>query len=133
MNTLVTIANTDITPYIDWNSYKMEQKPSYESWKDGNYIEHRIYVRTRLEGSFKVWLCGMPIPDSDDKMDSEEFLGLVASATANYVTTLSVFDQTSGSQTLQTIQAYLDITPGKHKEMINGEYYETFTIKVTQK
>lgn len=127
MNRLVVIGETDITPYIDWQSYKMEQKPAYESWKDGNYIEHRIYVRTRLEGSFRVWLAGI------NEMDTEAFLDLIESATANHVTTLSVYDPISGSLTPREITAFLDITPGKHREMMNGQYFDILTVKVSEK
>ena len=127
MNRLVVIGETDITPYIDWQSYKMEQKSAYESWKDGNYIEHRIYVRTRLEGSFRVWLAGI------NGMDTEAFISLIESATTNHVTTMGVYDPTSGSMTVKAIEAYVTITPGKHREMMNGQYFDILTVKVTEK
>lgn len=127
MNRLVVIGNTDITPYIDWQSYKMDRKPAYESWKDGNYIEHRIYVRTRLEGSFRVWLAGI------NGMDTEAFINLIESATANHVTTMGVYDPVSGSTTVKAIEAYVDITPGKHREMMNGDYFDILTVKVSEK
>jgi len=125
MNTLVVVGGVDITPYIDWKNYKIVPEEKYESWQDGNYVEHRIYTRTRMTGSFKVWLCGM------DDMDTDAFMALWNSATNNHITTLAVYDQTSNS--MKAINAYCDITPNAHKEMINGNYFDTFTIKVEER
>lgn len=125
MNTLVQISTTDITPYIDWKSYKMAKEPAYESWLDGNFVEHRVVVRERIKGSFRVWLCGM------DDMDTDAFMSLVNGATTNHVTALTVFDGVANT-TVQ-INAFLKITPGDHKEMMNGDYYDTFTVEVIEK
>ena len=37
-------------------SYKMDNETQYESWKDGNYVEHRSGRHTKLNGSFDVCL-----------------------------------------------------------------------------
>ena len=125
MNSLVTIGTTDITPYINWETYKMVSESMYESWKDGNFVEHRIYTRTRLSGSFDVWLCGM------NGMDTDAFITLWNSAVNNNTITLGVYDQTSNS--MKAIQAFFVITPSKHKEMVNGSYFDVFHIEVTER
>lgn len=124
MNTLVIVNETDITPYIDWKSYKISSEEMYESWQDGNYVEHRIYTRSRMSGSFKVWLCGI------NGMDTDAFMQLWNGATVNHVTTLAVYDQVSNS--MKAITAYCEIIPADHQEMINGNYFDVFTIKVKE-
>jgi hypothetical protein len=125
MNALVIINGVDITPCIDWASYKISSKELYESWRDGNYVEHRVYTRTIHTGSFEVFLCGM------NNMDTDSFMDLIASATNNNITTMAIFDNVSNS--MQAIEAYLDITPTAHNELINGNYFDKFTIGVTER
>ena len=125
MNTLVVVNNTDITPYIDWSTYKVQPKEEYESWQDGNHVEHRIYTRSRLQGSFNVWLCGI------NDMDTDAFMALWKGAVHNNVVTLGVYDQVENR--MRAIEAYYDITPSKHNEMINGSYFDVFKIEVYEK
>lgn len=132
MNILVEIGGVNLTPFIDWGSYKMEHKDQYESWLDGNYTEHRVYTRTKIEGSFRVWLCGMRVLNTETRMDTDEFLDLWNRNTTNSkITTLAVYDQAENR--LVVIEAYCEIIPEKHKQMINGNYYDTFTIKVRER
>ena len=125
MNTLVVVNNVDITPYMDWKSYKVAPKEDYEKWQDGNYVEHRIYTRSRLQGSFNVWLCGM------NDMDTDAFMELWNGAVHNHVVTLGVYDQTQNR--MRAIEAYYEITPSKHREMVNGNYFDIFKIEVYEK
>ena len=50
----VIIGNVDITPHINPRTYKMNAEKTYESWQDGNFVEHRVYTRQRIKGSFEV-------------------------------------------------------------------------------
>lgn len=125
MNTLAVIADTDITPYINHKTYSMKHNDQYESWIDGNFVEHRVYIRSRLEGSFDVWLCGM------NGMDADAFLDLWNSAVSNHVITMGVFDNTTNH--FRAIEAYYEISPSKHQEMMNGNYFDVLKIKVTER
>lgn len=51
------IGSTDISNLIVDESYKMDNESQYESWEDGNYVEHRSGRRNKLKGSFDVCLC----------------------------------------------------------------------------
>ena len=125
MNTLVVVNNTDITKYIDWNSYKMNNVAVYKSWEDGNNVEHRVYKRSKIQGSFRVWLCGM------DGMDVDAFMALWNGATNNHITTLGVYDQISNS--IKAINAYCELEPDSHREMINGNYFDIIKIEVNER
>lgn len=125
MNSLVFIGSTDITPYINWKTYKSSHENMYESWQDGNYVEHRICVRERLIVSFDVWLCGI------NNMNTDAFFALWNSAVTNHIITLGVYDQLTNS--IQAINAYYEITPAEHKEMVNGNYFDVFHIEVTER
>lgn len=125
MNSLCFLGSTDITPYINWESYKIQTEDMYESWRDGNYVEHRIQIRTRLTGSFDVWLCGM------NNMDTDTFLALVESATDEGIITMTLYDQTKNE--LKTIRGYVHIVPKSHNEMINGNYFDVYTVEVNER
>lgn len=125
MNTLVVVNGTDITPYINWKTYKMEREDLCSTWRDGNYVEHRIYARSHLKGKFDVWLCGM------NDIDTDAFLELWNGAVNNHVITLGVYDQTTNS--MKTINAYYEMKPKKHLEMNNGNYYDVFEIEVEER
>lgn len=125
MNRLVIVNGTDITQHIDWESYSLEPEELYESWRDGNYVEHRVYTRSHMVGSFRVWLCGI------NGMDLDAFLTLWKAATVNHITTLAVYDNTTNS--MKAINAYCEIKPDDHKQMMNGKFWDVLTIEVTER
>ena len=78
--TLCTINGTDITKYIIKNTYEVNTEPVFESWDDGNFREHRIYIRDRVKGKFDV------IFFDDDNGAYQNFLTLLNSSTSNRMT-----------------------------------------------
>lgn len=125
MNTLVVIDNKDITPWIVPDSYKVVPEPSYESWQDGNYVEHRIYTRTRMQGTFEVWTA------ESRGMDTDAFMEHWNNATHNNVTVMGVFNNVTNS--MKAIEAYCEITPEKHKDLAGEKFYDVFKIEVYER
>ena len=125
MNTLVVIDNTDITPWIVPDSYKLQPTEAYESWQDGNYVEHRICTRTRMTGTFNVWTAEVR------GMDTDALMAHIKAATHNNVVTMGVFDNVENR--MRAIEAYLNITPDKHKDLANDKFYDVFKIEVYEK
>lgn len=122
---LVTINGTDITEYINPKTYKMNAEKSYESWLDGNYREHRIYTRTKVKGSFDVALYGQ------NNMLTQNFLDLWNGAVVNEIATMGVYVQNTNK--FQMIEAYFELDGKFHREMINGNYCDVLTIKITER
>lgn len=125
MNTLVILNGTNITPWIVPDSYQMESEDMFESWRDGNFVEHRIYTRSRMTGKFSVWTA------EKWNMDLGDFLTHLSAATNNHVTLMSVYDATSDS--MKAIYAYVTIKPAEHKEYANGKYYDVLDIEVEER
>lgn len=48
------IGNHDLTPYTDIQNFEVNQADEYTTWVDGNHVEHREVMRTRIEGKVKV-------------------------------------------------------------------------------
>lgn len=122
---LVMVNNTDITEYINKKTYKMNAEKSYESWLDGNYREHRIYTRTKIEGSFEVALYGK------NNMLTQNFLDLWNGAVNNEIVTMGVFVQNTNK--FEMIEAYFEFDGKAHREMINGNYCDILTIKIIER
>jgi len=122
--TLAVIAYTDITKYIIKDTYEVNTEPVYESWTDGNFHEHRIYVRDRLSGSFDV------IFFDDDNGAYQDFLTLLASATTNHLLTIGLFVPNKSS--FDAYQVYYTIKAAQHAECSDGRMVNKMTIELEE-
>ena len=82
---LATIGAVDITKYIIKDTYKVATEPTFESWLDGNFHEHRIYVRDRMKGSFDL------IFFDEDNGAYQNFLSLLNANTTNRLLSIGLF------------------------------------------
>lgn len=121
---LATVNGVDITPYLNKKNYKINSEKEYESWQDGNFVEHRVYVRSRVQGSFEVAVWGR------DGMDYNAFLNNWNAAVTNNVVTIGLF--CLNENRFRAIQAYYEIDSKKHESLINGNYFDKVTIKITE-
>ena len=122
---LAIVNNVDITEYINPKTYSMNAEGTYESWEDGNYREHRIYIRKKIKGSFEVALYGQ------NNMLTQNFLDLWNGAVTNNIVTMLVYVQNTNQ--MEPIEAYFEFSGKFHREMINGNYCDKITIKITEK
>lgn len=122
---LVSINGVDITPYINKKSYTMNAEKDYDSWRDGNYVEHRIYKNPKVRGSFDVCLYGQ------DGMTTSNFLNVWAGGVVNEVATLLVYVQNTAQN--EAIEAYFEFEGKFHRELINGSFCDKMTIKITER
>lgn len=121
---LATIGGTDITKYIIKDSYDINSEPVYQSWQDGNFREHRIYTRDRIEGDFEV------IFFDEDNGSYEDFLELLAGSTSNHLTTMGLFVLNDSS--FEALQAYVQITAKQHAETSDGRMVNKMTLKIEE-
>jgi len=121
---LATIGETDITKYIIKDSYDINSEPVYQSWQDGNFREHRIYTRDRIEGDFEV------IFFDEDNGAYEDFLELLAGSTSNHLTTMGLFVLNDSS--FEALQAYVQITAKQHAETSDGRMVNKMTLKIEE-
>ena len=121
---LATIGETDITKYIIKDSYDINSEPVYQSWQDGNFREHRIYTRDRIEGDFEV------IFFDEDNGAYEDFLELLAGSTSNHLTTMGLFVLNDSS--FEALQAYVSITAKQHAETSDGRMVNKMMLKIEE-
>ena len=121
---LATIGGTNITKYIIKDSYDINSEPVYQSWQDGNFREHRIYTRNKIEGDFEV------IFFDEDNGAYEDFLELLAGSTSNHLTTMGLFVLNDSS--FEALQAYVQITAKQHAETSDGRMVNKMTLKIEE-
>lgn len=120
--TLATVNSVDITKYIDKDTYAVNAEDMYESWRNANFVEQRIYIRSRVSGSFTI-KCGKGLTYSD-------FLTNWNAAVEDRVVTLGVFVQ--NKNTMEAIEAYYSFEGQRHVELDNGAYYDEVTVNIEE-
>jgi hypothetical protein len=121
---LATLNGTDITKYIIKDTYDVNTEPVFESWQDGNFKEHRVYIRDRVKGSFDV------IFFDDDNGAYQDFLDLLASVTVNRVTTIGLY--VLNTSRTELFQVSYTIKAVQHAETTDGRMVNKMTIDLEE-
>ena len=122
--TLATVSNTNITKYIIKDTYKVNSEPVYESWTDGNFHEHRIYIRDRVKGSFDV------IFFDEDNGAYQDFLDLLESATTNRLLTMGLF--VVNQSKFDGFNVYYTLSQAQHAVTTDGRMVNKMTMKIEE-
>lgn len=122
--TLAIINGVDITKHIIKDSYDINSEPLFESWKDANFREHRIYTRKKIKGEFDV------IFFDEDNGAYQAFLSTLASATVNNLTTMGLFILNDSS--FEALQAYVTLSAAQHAVMSDGNMVNKMTVKIEE-
>ena len=122
---LVTVNGVNITPYINRKTYKMNSKDIYETWDNANFVETRIFVRTRISGQFEVAVYGR------NSIDYDAFMEIWDNAVEDGIVTLGVYVQNTGK--FEAIEAYYDRTAKAHERLMTNGYLDRITFKIEER
>ena len=122
--TLFKIGNTDLTDYVDIQNYDVQKEPIYEEWTDGNYVNHRNIVRTRINGTVKVGF--------RNSTDVASFLSVLSSnvQTGGYYPA-SVF--TNDDNTLNTANIFISDVAEIKRDLVNGRVWHEYTLEIEER
>jgi hypothetical protein len=120
----IMIGTTPITDLIVDGTYKMDAKDQYESWKDGNYREHRVIVTSKVEGSFDVVL-------PSDGTSLADFMEIIRDNEVNGVITALVDVTNRGSA--EAISAYYELDNKEHNITASGRVVDVVTVKLKER
>ena len=126
MRNHLTVSNTDLTGYIVDGSYKMDTKDAYESWEDGNMLEHRVIVTSKVEGSFEIG-CS----DNRGGISLERFLSLWDQAVDNGVATIGVYVPSLNQ--FKAISCYYTITSKSHDISAGGQIIDVLSVSIKER
>lgn len=118
------IGSTDLTAYADIQNYNINKADVFQNWTDGNWVDHRDMVRTRITGTI---LLGFKTAAS-----WSAFLALLTSqrnAAGYYPVTVYV----NNTGTTETIDAFLDMTNATKWDLVNDRFWRVQTVTVTQR
>lgn len=121
---LAKLGNTDITPYINYTSYKMASVPVYNEWTNANYEIIRDEVRRRIKGSFDLAF----VTDTD----YDTFIGLINDNKAGNLLRIQVYVG-SDVNALREILCYYDLSPVSRKEASEGYIVSIMTMNIEQR
>lgn len=115
------ISTTDLTSWEDIQNHDVNREDVYETWTDGNWIDHRVITRTRVSGTVKLGFAAAA--------DYTAFLTLLSAArNADGYYPISVYCNNTGS--LETVNAFLDVTTETKWDLHNGRQWHVATIKI---
>lgn len=120
----VMVGNTNITNYIVSGTYAVNSSDQFESWQDGNGVEHRIVVRSKVSGSFDIVCSSKSITLSD-------FLALWNSAVTNKVVTLGC--TVLNTNNFEVIEAFYEIKNKEHIKKGDGGIIDVMTVKIQER
>lgn len=124
--TLAVVNSIDITDYIIKDTYEINTEPIYTSWDDANYVEHRVYVRDKVKGSFEFITFG-----DAPRVAFLDFLNILKAATTNNVLTIGLYVQNEG--TFQAINCFYTIESTQHAPTTDGRYVDRAVIRIEER
>lgn len=116
----------DYTPYIVEGSYKIDSDDVYESWNDGNMVEHRIVVTSKVSGSVQL-LCS----ELGRWPKVSELLADINAATDNHVLTCGVYVPSRGA--VEAINCYFNLVSSSHIKSLGGKLTDVFTLEIKER
>lgn len=118
------IGTTDLSEYMDYQNYSMNSLPVFQSWTDGNMIEHRNSVRSRISGSFQLAFA--------KSTDYASFLTLMSSAmeTNGYY---SVSAYVQNTNTVEDFEAFIEYDSESKFDFTNLRQYHLVNMNISQR
>lgn len=120
--TFLKIGSTDVSGWIDKQSYQVNSEDVYENWTDGNWITHRVIARQRISGS-----CKAGFSKAADFAAFRQLLTTERQPDGWY--TVTVYVNSTGAT--ETIQAYLDVEGDDRWDLLNSRQWQVQEIRIT--
>ena len=124
MRTHFVIGGSDYTNFIVKDSYQVNANDVYESWKDGNMLEHRIIIASKVKGKFKIKCNPSELPLSD-------FLNAWNAQVSNGVITLGLY--VTNKDSFEQLECYFDIQSSQHIKSLGGTFFDVLEVEVTER
>lgn len=124
--TLAVVNSTNITDYIIKDTYEINSEPIYTSWEDANFVEHRVYVRNKVKGSFEVITFG-----DAPRVALVDFLNILKAGTVNNVLTIGLYVQNQG--TFEALNCFYTVESTQHAPTTDGRFVDRAVISIEER
>ena len=118
------IGNTDFSSAVDVQNYDVNDLPVYDSWTDINRVEHRTYIRSRLQGRFSLGY------STEANYAAAVSAIRTARGAAGY-TSCSLWSNNDGST--RTADCYLHLTGAARWDLHNSRQWQTLEVEVFER
>ena len=118
-NTLV-----DLTSAVNIQEYGLNRERVYQTWTDGNWIEHRDVVRTRIQGEVSV---GFRI-----EADYRAFLTALAAARGTDGT-VKLKAYVNNVESVCEFYAFVDTAGAGRWDLLNSRQWQTLRLTVYER
>jgi len=118
------INTTDLSDYADVQNFNVNKVDVYQDWTDGNWIDHREIVRTRISGSFQLGF-----KNATDWSTFATLLTNNKTAAGYYPVTVHV----NNTNATETINAFLDMQVSNKWDLTNSRFWRVVTVTLTQR
>ena len=121
---LLKIGTSDLTDYIDIQSYNVNNTEEYTEWTDANHVKHRDVLRTRLSGSINLGF--------RSAAEVTSFLSVLSSnvQAGNYYPA-QVFS--NDDNTLHQANIFIEGDAEIKRDLINGRVWHQYAIEITER
>lgn len=124
MTNLFKIDTTDLTPWEKTSEHEANKTEVWEEWTDGNLVTHRVVSRTKVTG--KVIL------NFSRLTDYTAFLTLLSTKrNVNGYYPVSIY--CSNTDTLETVNAFLDVSGDTQFDVTAPIRHYSVTISITER
>ncbi len=122
MTGLFIIGSTDLTPWEDTTRHAVNRDDVFTEWVDGNWVNHREIVRTRIAGTVVLRF--------SKEADFASFMSLMTSARdANGYYSVTVW--CSNTNSVEMVNAFLDIAGETKWDVTCPRKFHEITVTIT--
>ncbi len=120
----IQLGSTDLSSYADIQNWKVNKADVWQAWTDGNWIDHREVVRTRIEGTFQLGF------RTEAAWTSFTTLLAAARNVAGYYAVQVYVNNTASSE---TINAFLEISAANKWDLVNSHFWRTVNVTLKER
>lgn len=114
----------DMTGKMDIQGYGLNRADVYQTWTDGNWLDHRDVVRTRISGAVKLGF--------SSEADYRSFLeNLAAAATADGSVHVKAY--VNNVRTVCDFYAFIDTAGAGKWDLTNSRQWQAVTLTVSER
>lgn len=117
-----TINSVDYGPHIIAGTYDVAREREYDTWEDGAKKEHHEYVRSRIEGSFDMYL------PEETAYNAFKAASEPVSGSLGVSVTLTV----NGEASAATATCMITSRPKRNRSQSGTDFVDIFTVSIRE-
>ena len=114
----------DMTAAADIQNYGLNRQDVFDTWTDGNWVEHRVKVRTRISGNVNLGF--------SSEATYRSFLAALQAA-AGPDGTVKLKAYVNNVENVCEFYAFIDTAGAGKWDVVNSRQWQTLTLKISER